>query len=180
MAYRALLIGSSIIVPDIEESRDLYSQGFYGKPIGVDKPRGRDFDSPLKLSLIEALYLLEKGVIRVYKPGGEEVSVEDLRAMLKERPRLRLLYRVYTDLRERGLVVRPGLKFGADFTVYRYGPGIDHAPFVVHVVDPGEELDPIEIVRAGRLSHAVRKTFTIASPLPNGKIQYMMFKWFKP
>ncbi|MEB3861923.1 MAG: tRNA-intron lyase [Desulfurococcales archaeon] len=178
--YRGLLLGDSIVVPDIEESRSLYSQGFYGKPIGVEKPRGRDFDAPLKLSLMEALYLVEKGMLEVYKPDGSPVGVGELRSILERHPRFRLLYRVYVDLRDRGLVVRPGLKFGADFTVYRIGPGIDHAPFIVNVVGLDEEIDPIEIVRAGRLSHTVRKTFTIASPLPGGRVQYIMFKWYKP
>lgn len=178
--YRGLLIGDSVVVPDIEESRDLYSTGFYGKPLGVEKPRGREFRAPLKLSLVEALYLAERGMLRVERPSGSRVGVEELRAILERHPRFRLLYRVYVDLRERGLVVRPGLKYGADFTVYRHGPGIDHAPFIVNVVEPGEEIDPIEVVRAGRLSHTVRKTFTIASPLPGGRIQYLMFKWYKP
>ena len=89
------------------------------------------------------------------------------------------LYSVYRDLRDRGLVVRPGLKFGADFAVYRHGPGIDHAPFLVNVVDPGEEVDAGEILRAARLSHSVRKTLTVAVER-GGDVEYIMFKWFKP
>ncbi len=128
---------------------------------------------------MEALYLAEKGVLNVEDMDGREVDVEELRKMLAEKARFNLLYTVYKDLRERGFIVRPGLKFGADFTVYRYGPGIDHAPFIVNVVEAKREIDPIEVVRAGRLSHTVRKTFTIASPTPGG-IQYIMFKWYRP
>ena len=178
--FHGVLIGGAVLIPDIEESRDLYSRGFYGKPIGVDKPKGRDFSSPLKLSLIEAMYLTSKGLLEVRDVDGNIIDARDFSRMLDELPRFKLLYRVYVDLRERGFVVRPGLKFGADFTVYRHGPGIDHAPFIVNVVELGEELDPIEIVRAGRLGHSVRKTFTIASPLPSGRVQYIMFKWYKP
>ena len=40
---------------------------------------------------------------------------------------------VYRDLRESGLIVTPGIKFGCDFAVYKYGPGVEHAPYMVSV-----------------------------------------------
>ncbi|RLE74263.1 MAG: tRNA-intron lyase, partial [Thermoprotei archaeon] len=40
--------------------------------------------------------------------------------------------------------------------------------------------DPIEIIRAGRLSHSVRKKFVIATLNPSTqKILYYTFKWFE-
>ncbi|MEB3860196.1 MAG: tRNA-intron lyase [Desulfurococcales archaeon] len=179
-AFRGTLLGFSVIVGDIGESRKLYSMGYYGKPIGVPKPRGADFNAPLKLSLLEALYLAEKGLLEIVDARGGKVGLEEIRRLLGEMKKFELLYKVYKDLRDRRLVARPGLKYGADFTVYRVGPGIDHAPYVVHVYDPDERIDPVEIVRAGRLSHSVRKTFVMATPTRDGKILYLMFKWFKP
>jgi tRNA-intron endonuclease len=178
--FKGTLIGFSVVVDDIEASRRLYSMGYYGKPIGVQKPRGPDFDAPLKLSILEALYLAERGVLEVVDTRGDRVDLERLRGILGEMKKFNLLYRVYRDLRDRKLVARPGLKFGADFTVYRVGPGIDHAPYVIHVYEPEERIDPVEIVRAGRLSHSVRKTFVMATPTRDGRVLYLMFKWFKP
>jgi tRNA-intron endonuclease len=77
-------------------------------------------------------------------------------------------------------VVRPGLKFGADFTVYRRGPGLEHSLFVVHVFPLEELRDPVELVKAGRLSHSVRKTFVLASVEADGTPTFLMLKWFKP
>jgi len=90
------------------------------------------------------------------------------------------LYTVYRDLRGKGYVVRPAMKFGADFAVYQYGPGIDHAPFIVHVIPGNQSIDPVEMVRAGRLSHTVRKKFILATiDEAQKKVLYFMFVWWK-
>ncbi|RLF15623.1 MAG: tRNA-intron lyase [Thermoprotei archaeon] len=178
----ALLVGARAIVWDLKEASRLYKEGFYGKFVGVDKPKTPDIERPLELSLIEALYLAEKNRLRIVDESGKELSVEELKRVAEERYSGFLdHYRVYKDLREKGYVVRPGLKFGATFAVYRYGPGIDHAPFLVHVVPPDVKMDPIEVVRAGRLSHSVRKRFILATVNPHTKeLNYYMFSWWKP
>ena len=180
MKARGTLVGDSIVVLDVDHARQLYAQGFYGKPIGVEKPKGPDFNTPLKLSLLEALYLEEKGILEVETLDGRRVERQMLEDILNSKRRFPLLYTVYKDLREKGLIVRPGMRFGADFAVYRLGPGIDHAPFVVHVVEPDEEIDPVDLVRAGRVSHSVRKTFVIAYPAASGRVKYIALRWFKP
>ncbi|MEB2836011.1 MAG: tRNA-intron lyase [Desulfurococcales archaeon] len=174
---RGRLYGRHVIVESVEEARSLYALGFYGKPLGVDKPSGPNFDSPLLVSPLEAVYLARKGHLEVVDEEGGILSPEEVEERLLSDERLRMLYRVYEDLRERGLVVRPGMKFGADFAVYRYGPGIDHAPYLVVVRPLDEAMDPVEIVKTGRLSHSVRKTFTIATVRRDGSVRYVMFKW---
>ena len=59
------LIENRIIVWDIEDSRKLFSQGYYGKPIGIPKPVIEEIDAPLILDLIEGLYLLENKKISI-------------------------------------------------------------------------------------------------------------------
>jgi tRNA-intron endonuclease len=89
-------------------------------------------------------------------------------------------FQVYEDLRNRGFVVRPGLKFGADFAVYRHGPGIDHSLFIVEVIAKSDEVSAIEVVRAGRLATSVRKRFVLATSNESGKVRYFVFSWIKP
>ncbi len=182
MKYHGTLVGLKVIVFDYEEARKVFSLGFYGKPFGIRKPKSPDFNAPLELSLIEAIYLVEKGYLEVKALDGKVLELNELVEYAKKKiPRFNILYPVYRDLREKGYVVRSGLKFGADYAVYEHGPGIDHAPFLVHVMPLNEVIDPIEIVRAGRLSHSVRKHFVIAAVNPGtGTIKYVMFKWFKP
>ena len=173
---------ATFIVEDREEARCLYGAGFYGHPLGVEKPRDADFDSPLRLTPLEALYLVDQGVLEVYDPEGRRVdrSVVEEAARTHYGEKYTVLASVYYDLRRSGLVVRSGLKYGADFTVYRYGPGIDHAPFVLHALPREASLEPTDLVRAGRLSHSVRKTFIIASLEADGSPVYLILKWFHP
>ncbi|RLG74256.1 MAG: tRNA-intron lyase [Thermoprotei archaeon] len=179
---KGYLIGIKVIVWDHNEACKLYNLGFYGKPLGLRKPKKIDFKSPLVLSVIEALYLCEKGILKIYK-DNEPMSFKDLlNICCSYIPRCIMLYNVYRDLREKGYVVRSGLKFGADFAVYEKGPGIDHAPYLVHVLSIDETLNPVELVRAGRLSHSVRKKFIIATTRNElgSKVEKIMFKWYRP
>lgn len=176
---RAEIIDTHIVVFDREGARQLFAQGFYGKPLGIPKPKGTDFDAPLILDLIEARFLAEKGLIEVYR-GDRPVSLEELTELGNEHyARFKQLYPVYKDLRERGFVVTPGIKFGSDFAVYKYGPGIDHAPYIVQVKSEDEEISATEIVRAGRLATTVRKNFIVAVPEESGRIRYILFSWVK-
>lgn len=156
----------------------MYWNGYYGTFLGVNKPRDRNIAAPLELSLIEATYLVEKNKIKVIKEG-KPVSLEELlSSSSKTIERFNTLYKVYVDLKERGFVVRRGLKFGCDYLIYRYGPGIDHAPFGVLVYSLGDKVDPIEFVRAGRLLHSVKKKLVVA--VCGSKIDYYVFSWWKP
>jgi len=161
----------------------LYRMGFYGKPVGIPKPKpDQDFKAPLMLDFMEGLYLLDRGIIRVIdaktsKPVGRS---KILSVANKTYKKFELGYGAYENLRNKGLIVTPGIRFGSDFAIYEHGPGIDHAPFIVTVKQEEETMGPFEVVLAGRLATTVRKQFTIAVPRRRGKkVDYLVFKWFK-
>ena len=176
------LIENFLVVWNPEEGSRLYRTGFYGKPLGIAKPKVPEFDVPLILDLMEGLYLVEKGTIAVYEgPERGKVGLKKLRQMAERLyEEFDEKYSVYRDLRENELVVTPGIKFGCDFAVYRHGPGVEHAPYMVSVKDSDADMTATEIVKAGRLATTVRKRFIIAVPdSRKGKTRYLIFKWFK-
>jgi len=123
--------------------------------------------------------LVKRGKISVIHENTE-LKPEDLYNIAVERiPRFEELYAVYSDLRGKGFVLRRGLKFGCDYLVYRHGPGIDHAPYGLQVFRMDEIMDPIELVRMGRLLHSVRKKLVIAV-YAGGNILYQLLEWWKP
>ncbi len=77
------LIENRIIVWDIEDSRKLFSQGYYGKPIGIPKPKIEEIDAPLILDLIEGLYLLENKKISITKLK-QKINVEQMTEICKK------------------------------------------------------------------------------------------------
>jgi tRNA-intron endonuclease, archaea type len=181
----AELVGTRLIVWDPKAGLEIYRSGFFGKPVGIPKPKPeQEFDVPLLLDLMEGLYLLEEGRITVVdsktrRNVGRQVLLAAARRTYRG---FELAYRVYRDLRDKGFIVTPGIKFGADFAVYERGPGIDHAPFIVSVETPESLMGPFEVVRAGRLATTVRKQFIIAIPdkkKGSSKVRYIVFRWFK-
>ena len=176
------LLENFLIVWDAEQGSELYRLGYYGKPVGISKPKIPEFNVPLVLDIMEGLYLAEKGRIVVAESSDrKKVSLRQLRQKAKRLyDEFEAKYAVYRDFREQGLVVTPGIKFGCDFAVYKHGPGVEHAPFMVSVKRAKSEITATEIVKAGRLATTVRKRFIIAVPdLEQGRIRYLMFRWFK-
>ena len=176
------LLDNYLIVWDSKEGSDLYKKGYYGKPIGIPKPKIPEFDVPLILDLMEGLYLVEIGEISVYgEPERKGVSVSKLRRRAKQLyDDFDAKYAVYRDLRGQKLIVTPGIKFGCDFAVYKDGPGVDHAPYMISVRKAKDELTATDVVKAGRLATTVRKRFILAIPDVEAEdIRYLIFKWFK-
>lgn len=168
-----------MIVFDPEQGSALYSRGFFGLPLGIRKPKRFEFDRPLELSLCETRYLMEKGEITLKDlASGDTVPLEEFVDRARQvDSRFDARYDVYADLRDKGKVVRSGLKFGADFAVYRKGPGIDHSPYIVQVMERDSHITSVDMVRAGRLATSVKKRFVIANPTTK---TYYAFRWIRP
>ncbi|NHI02429.1 hypothetical protein DYY67_0468 [Candidatus Nitrosotalea sp. TS] len=71
------LIENRIVVWDLEESKSLFVNGYYGKPIGITKPKPDEINVPLILDLIEGYYLLEKSKLKIYQ-GKKKVIPNEM------------------------------------------------------------------------------------------------------
>jgi tRNA-intron endonuclease len=178
----AELVEDRLIIWNPEEGSKIYKKGYFGKPVGISKPKTFEFNVPLTLDLIEGLYLLQQGEIKVIiGPKRRNVTTKQLKNKAKKtHERFMEKFAVYCDLRKKGYVATPGIKFGCDLSVYERGPGIDHAPFLVEVRSPSDTFDAPDIVRAGRLATTVKKRFVFAVVDPlTGDIDYFSLKWWK-
>ena len=177
---RAELIENRLVVWDIEDSRKLFSSGFFGKPIGIPKPRQNEFEVPIILDLFEGYYLSSKSDIQIFQ-DGKKISQERLQKICREAVfQFKEKLAVYTKLREAGFVVTPGVKFGADFAAYERGPGLDHAPYLVRVSIPSNKMSATDIVLAGRLATTVRKQFIIAVvDSAKDEVSFVGFDWWR-
>ena len=178
----AEFVGDRAIVWNTEHGMSLYSNGYFGQPVGIRKPKEAEFDKPLELSLLECAYLSHNNTIKVRDPStGKFLTADEIVTLgLEKTPEFKDRYLVYTEVRNLGYIIRPGLKFGTDFAVYEHGPGKDHAPFLIHVIPQRKGVVPLDIVRAGRLATSVRKKFIIATVKETDDIAYYSFAWHKP
>ena len=176
-----ILVENRIFIQSLTDSRLLFGSGYYGKPMGIPKPKGLDFESPLVLDLIEGYYLVQKGKLKLVQPDSSPVSLKVIKAVCeKQYADFESKYLVFQNLRDKGYVVSPGIKFGCDFAVYEQGPGIDHAPYLVQVLRQSDEMTATNIVLAGRLATTVKKQFIIAIPKVREKrVDYVGFDWWR-
>ena len=176
------LVQNRIIVWDIADSKKLFSQGYYGKPIGIPKPNINEIeviDAPLILDLIEGMYLLTNKKITVTNMK-QKITIDDLAVICKrEVHEFDKKYQVYKSFRDNKYIINPGIKFGCDFAVYEKGPGIDHAPFLVQTYTREESITTTGIVLAGRLATSVRKQFILAIPKGIDKVDFLALEWWK-
>ena len=173
------IVENRIIVWNIQESRDLFRNGYFGKPIGIPKPNPDEINVPLILDLMEGCYLLEISKIKIYR-DKKKVSLEELIKICREEyHNFDKKYLVYKDFREKEYVVNPGIKFGCDFAVYNRGPGIDHAPYLIQVYNKSDPISSTDVVLAGRLASSVKKQFILAIPSGKSSVDYLALDWWK-
>jgi len=154
-------------------------QGYYGKPIGMPKPKVDEINVPLILDLIEGYYLLQKSKISIYKMKKKITEKEMSDICKKEYHNFDKKFLVYKNFRDKGYIVNPGIKFGCDFAVYQKGPGIDHAPYLVQVYNTSDPVSSTDVVLAGRLASTVRKQFVLAIPRGKNDVNYLALDWWK-
>jgi len=165
-----LLLKDRVVVFNKSISKKLLEEEFFGKPFG----------DGLQLSLIEALYLSEKGFISVHTADDEKIAKVKLEKNIhKLQPDYKLRLIVFKDLKKRGLIVKTGFKFGAHFRAYAKKPDETHAEYLVHVVDKDFKSNWAEISRAVRLAHSVNKEIVFAR-VDKNKIDYVKFGRLRP
>ncbi|MCU4926024.1 tRNA-intron lyase [Halobacteria archaeon AArc-dxtr1] len=165
------LLADRVVVWD--PPSELYERTFYGQPL-----EGREYDEPtLQCSLLEAAYLAERAAIDL----DPETLHDRGRDVEGERFDRRL--RVYTALRERGIVPKTGYKFGADFRTYADVESVDnlgHSELLIRVLPADHIFEPRDLALDVRLAHGVRKTIVFALVDDSGAIEWWSFERLTP
>ena len=157
-----------------DASRELYNQSRYGTLLDNGK---------VQLSLIEALYLMEKGTIEIYISKTKKFDSESFSKKAKKlEPNFWVRYSVFKDIRNRGYIIKTALKFGADFRVYDRGvkPGEDHAKWIVYPVYEGSTMTWYEFAAKNRVAHSTRKRLLLAVVDDESDVSYWETRWLRP
>ncbi len=171
---KAQLMDERVLTESSDPARELYNQGAYGKI--------KD-DSRLQLSLIEALYLAEKGKIELRSESNRKMTVEGfIRKAKRIEPNFWTRYCVFRDIRNRGYIIKTALKFGADFRVYDRGvkPGEDHAKWIVYPVHESSALTWYEFAAKNRVAHSTKKRLLIGIVDDEDDVTYYEIRWTRP
>ncbi len=141
----AVLIDDKVVLRDKKLTDQIRQRGF-----GEQKGKELIFD------LFEGLYLLEKSKISITNAkDGKETDEETYSSYASRKIKdFYVKYQVFSDLRERGYVVKTGFKFGFDFRVYPRGkkPGEAHSQWCINVTSQQDRYNFIELSRMVRLA----------------------------
>lgn len=171
---RTVFANERVLTEASDEARELYNQSRYGTLLDNGK---------LQLSLLEALYLLEKNKIEVKDSRNKNLDFEQfLKKATKLEPNFWIRYCVFKDMRDRGYIIKTALKFGADFRVYDRGvkPGEDHARWIIYPVHEGATLTWYEFAAKNRVAHSTKKRLMMGIVDDEGDVTYYEIKWLKP
>jgi len=167
----AYVIGEIISSAD-SDAFSLYEKSHFGEPK----------DDKVQYSLVEALFLLEKGKIEIFSKNKKLSKREFMEKCRKIDKKIQIKYLVFKDLRERGYVVKTALKFGADFRVYTKGarPGVAHAKWIVFAEHESKRFTWHEFSAKNRVAHSTKKNLLLAIVDEEGDISYYEVSWIKP
>ncbi|WP_290596837.1 MULTISPECIES: tRNA-intron lyase [unclassified Archaeoglobus] len=134
----------------LTQNTEIFSRYFYGSEKG----------EMVALSLIESVYLAEKGALKLINADKNEL----LRRAREVEVNFDRKYEVYRDLKSRNLVVKTGFKFGSDFRAYKKVEDVNDLPHSEYLVDIADDRDLrlSEVARAVRLAQNVRKKMVFA------------------
>ncbi|MFB6209232.1 MAG: tRNA-intron lyase [Candidatus Nanohaloarchaea archaeon] len=159
MTAEGKISDTKVKVWDEEEAEKIHDEVYYGKFI--------DDEEYLELSFVEALHLVDREELEIVEDGEKLEREEIYHRFSSEDDEFDHKYAAYSDLRERGFIVKTGFKFGAHFRVYprgvnpyKDGPKEDHehTKWIVHAVPEDYNTSFQEMSRAVRLAHNIRAT----------------------
>ena len=164
----AELLGELVIIKD-KNAVILNNKSHYGK---IDQ-------NELKLSLLEALLLLEKEKIKVFD-SGKKLTFEDMVELIRNKG-LFNKYLVFRDLRNRGYIVKTGFKYGSEFRLYERGksPGDGHSDYLVKVETENQQISISDFSSYVRVAHGVKKNLIMAVVDDEQDITYYNVEWTK-
>ena len=151
----ARLIEEQVIAEKNEKTDGLLSRGY-----GSTDPSRKDV---VIYSYPEALYLVEKGWMRVLGPKGEFNFNELLDYMKSLDENVWRDYVVYRDLRERRYVVKDGVSSDLRFRVFERGKfGKEPAKYLVTPILEGKNVGVEKILELASASRKMNKELVIA------------------
>ena len=130
-----------------------------------------------ELSSEEALYLVEKKKIDV------DVSFDNLRRRFnRSNKNFDERYAVFRDLRNRGYILKSGLKFGCDFRVYDKGsrPGKTHAKWLVFSTKENAKSSWKEMSGMARVANSTKKNVLVGIVDSENGVSYFEVSWRRP
>jgi tRNA intron endonuclease len=161
----ATLVENRIIIDDSDAISKIHRKRGFGDLI----------DNKLYLTIVEGIYLSERGMIKVIS-DDKEIDFEELLKFGSVEQNIFGKYIVFKDLKEKGYHVKTAFKYGCAFRVYRGSVEEEHADYIIDVFMEGEKIDANILAAHVRIAHSVKKDMIFAFVDTDNDITYYLVK----
>lgn len=158
--------GKTFISTD-REAFQLYLKSFFG-----DKK-----DNFIVYQPYEILYLLKRNKIKLTQKN-KKISFNKLIKSLNEKEINQ--YIVFENLRNKGYILKSGIKFGGDFIIYDKGkkPSLHHSDWIAIIFKRNKIINIKDLASKIRVATSTNKKLLLAL-IEENKIIYYEIKWKK-
>jgi len=163
--FSATLVENRVIIDDADALSKIHRKRGFGELI----------EKKLYLTIVEGLYLLERGLIKVIF-DGKEIPFEELLKLGSIEQNIFGKYVVFKDLKEKGYHVKTAFKYGCAFRIYRGSVEEEHADHIIDVFMEGEKIDANILAAHVRIAHSVKKDMIFAFVDTDNDITYYLVK----
>jgi len=170
-AFKAVF-NNDFVSSNANAALQLYEQARFGEIVG----------GKVHYSFAEALYLLQKKKLAIFKDEKKAGFDSLMRHAQKKDKNFFSRFMVYSDLRNKGYIVKTALKFGADFRVYEKGkkPGQEHSKWIVYPVYESGAMTWHDFAAKNRVAHSTKKNLLVGIVDEEGDVSYYEIRWLKP
>jgi len=154
-----------------ENETNIYDDLFFGNKI----------DKKIEISLLESLYLMESGHLKIREESSDSyITIDELKKFATNKDdNFKLKYNIYKHLRDNDMIPKTGFKYGTAFRCYKGDPDDHHAEYIIEPVPKDFTTSWYNISKSVRVAHSVKKTFIYARQ-KNDKPVYFRIKRLTP
>jgi len=163
---------SEKVFSNSKEAFSLFETQRFGEKIG----------EKIYYMLQEAFFLIESKKMELYDSKEKNISEKDfLKKIEKLDKKFKIKYFVFKDLREKGMIVKTALKFGAEYRVYEKGKDIgkQHSKWILFPVSESHTMTWQDFSAKNRVAHSTNKKLLIAIVDEENAVSYYEINWLK-
>lgn len=141
---------------------------------------GEKKEGKIIYNVFEAFYLFERNLAEILKED-KKINESELLKIFSKNKNFFIKYLVYKDLKNKGYIIKTGLKFGEEFRVYnKLDYSNKHAKYICYPIKENDKLSFKDLISKIRVSHSTGKKLLLAIVDSEEDILYYEIDWVKP
>ncbi|NCN51523.1 tRNA-intron lyase [archaeon] len=169
-SFESYLIGNTLS-SNSKKAYTLSKENFFGEKI----------HEKIVYSLSEGFFLFKNKGMKILQNNKLLNENEISKKFSRIDKDFQLKYKVFEDLRKKGLILKSGIKYGADFSIYEKGkkPRKDHSSFLLSVEQFSRKTNWEKFILKNRVANSTKKKVLLAIQDEEGNIIYYKIDWTK-